>query len=189
MRFWDICSDTHIFGVKEKKKYRKDVFECDICLGDIVDFTNTRKKKLDEAYAFHKKLKDKKKSLYIFGNHEAQEPPYYYVKKSNVLFCHGHTLLWSKEKVEKWENKKHGRSSFIWYPWRVAIKLTFLKRGMFDPKNEVIEKCADILSKYSCDTIVFGHTHTKKLYDEWFEVDDVKVRIVNVPMGRTKIEL
>tara|TARA_R110002096_G_scaffold172848_2_gene346802 strand:- start:967 stop:1305 length:339 start_codon:yes stop_codon:yes gene_type:complete len=109
-------------------------------------------------------------------------PERYFVKYGNVLLTHGHALFWNQKKISKWENKKGGMK---W--WRYKIYQLTHHSGRSGKALKLSgEKAAEIASltkEMGCDTIIFGHTH--RVFDEKY----AGVRIINVPKGRTIVEI
>ena len=184
-------ADMHEFGPKDLNQIIRDEGEFCFILGDTVDPKNAIKKYVPRSLDRIAELIEKFKGRYILGNHECMKDELgYYRKKSNILLCHGHTLFYSVKKVLKWENrKKLGIKAWRWHGWRGVLKVKSLRRGTFKPSQKFEMKCAEIMDEWGCDTIVLGHTHTKKLVIHTYVVSGKQYTIVNIPRGRHEVHL
>ena len=151
--------------------------------GDIYDLKNTEKSKLKHYENEFKEFKKKAGARYILGNHECMKPDEYYVKRDHVLLCHGHTLVYSEDKVKRWENKKIGKSKLRYWIYRLKHLGKKIVSKEYKPSEELKEKCYNLCKAYECNTIVFGHTHRH------CDIKFKGIRIINVPRGRTIIDV
>lgn len=185
-----IIADGHLnaphqaIDLKEIYKLRALYGKRCILVGDIYDISNTPKKKLEEAKTARDKLSFYFGKRYIWGNHECGKPPHgYYLIINGVLFCHGHTIFWSDEKVKRWEKKKGGRGKLSMFFYRMKH---WKKRGRdrkLKMSEEKKERCLELMNEHDCHTIVFGHTHRNM--DEVYKGK----RIIGVPQGKTIVRI
>lgn len=158
----------------------------DIYLGDIFDIKNTSKKIIDTQIKKQEFFIQKCKligSYYVQGNHDLRIDLPLQVKIEKVLFVHGHTICWDQTKVDEWSMKKPIGVGFF---RNVTLAIENLyTRGTWKPTQIEINRAVFRSKLFGCGTIVLGHTHTDTIVD--FISDGI--RIVNVPRGKTEIEL
>lgn len=193
---YTVFSDTHFFashGLNDMKlSYGPNTYYT----GDIYDLKNADKNAVNTVEDAVKSLRAKAGTRYIRGNHEiyafgkGEKDEDYYVTDNGIIFTHGHyKICYEIEKVKKWESKKAG-TNFIKRTGRKYLE------GITDkpkkPKNEYIGNAVDMVKEHNrkypnnqCDTIIFGHTHVKKVFTETLD----GIKIINVPMGVTYLDL
>ncbi len=189
MEKYRLYSDLH-WGQASSILENIDPHNNDVFLGDIFDIKNTAKKDIPSQLAQQNVFRRRCYligAFYIIGNHDLIKDPYnttqLNIKRGNVLFTHGHLICWDEAKVQEWANKKPDGVGFF---RRITLAVQqFVPRGIWKPSDIEIKRAIQLAKSYGCDTIVFGHTHTDKVVD--FTIENI--RIVNVPRGKTEIEL
>jgi predicted phosphodiesterase len=187
-----IYSDTHLFGGDREVAGSRENFEKNITrmnvtypsfkertfyVGDIVDLANTVE---SEKAAALKQIDNLRKSCgdnYIRGNHEMDSfgkvgENRKKIYKERILFLHGHTLRYSKDRADYWESGK--RSEY--------------KRGEWDESrtlDEVFTEAAKEAETNNCKIVVFGHTHPDSLTVRTIN----GIKIINVRKGCTYLYL
>ena len=158
----------------------------DVYLGDIYDEKNTAKKRISEQLAKQQKFIDDCKKVgayYVRGNHDLRNDLVLHQKIGNVLFTHGHYLVWDQATIQKWEDKKPvgvGR-----FRQATLVIQDMYERGEWKPSDLATTRAITLANAFQCDTVCFGHTHTSVVVD--FKASGV--RIVNVPRGMTNLSL
>ncbi len=187
-----IYSDVHLFGgdrevaemrknIKNNIKFTNIAYpsfrERTFYLGDIVDLANAKEKEKISALNFIEDLKCSAGVNYIRGNHEMDAlgsigDNRQTVYKRKILFVHGHTLRYLKDRADYWES---GKSSEY-------------KKGEWDKSrtlDEVFTEASKDAEKNNCNVVVFGHTHPDSL--------DVRtihgIKMINVMKGCTYLTI
>lgn len=179
-----VISDTHIYGPDAfSKGCLTEKF--DVSLGDIYDIKWTLKEHIGQAKKEQLEFSEKLKTdgiPEIDGNHDLKEHPNISYIKNGVLYTHGHYISWDEQKIEKKSHaSRDGVSKEQQDNWG-----RFVKHHPYGKLSEAEKRAAVKLAKFSnCHTIVFGHTHVKKLIDTKLD----GVRIINVPRGITTIDM
>jgi predicted phosphodiesterase len=198
-----VYSDTHVGSVAhaELRSITPILAEVNenpltFATGDIVDRTNCKKSKVtwcsDQIFELKRMMGPK----YVFGNHEAIDiRPGFHVQEINnkrVIFFHGPGIYidgsywkvyYSESKTDKWANKKKGRSFWSALGYKVYRSFAKHKGSYKKPSDDILERIVDICEVLKCDVAIFGHTH--RSWDDYHH----RVRIINVPKGRTEIEI
>jgi predicted phosphodiesterase len=161
----------------------------DIFLGDIFDIKNTSKKliatQLAKQVAFRRNC-NVVGAYYVIGNHDLIKDPMnncsLHRKINNVLFTHGHLIMWDQATIDKWDAKEPvGVGKFR----QIILEIQNLyTRGVWKPGQIEIDRAAKLAKDNGCDTIVLGHTHSKERVD----FKNSGVRIINVQRGMSVIE-
>jgi len=191
-----VFADTHFYGAHGLNDlalaYGPDTFY----LGDIYDLKNAAKDDVEKAEKAIRQLRDRAGKRYVRGNHEVYafgagaKAEDYYTTQGGILFTHGHyNICYSDEEVTKWESAKAGAGTFK----RAGRKwLEGVVEKPDRPRREAVTHAAEMVVRHNkahpddpCHTIVFGHTHVKKVFAETVD----KIRVVNVPMGMTELDL
>jgi len=190
MKKYIIYSDTHILAPHNTGHtvagMIQDSVESDnrvILTGDIIDRENAKKSEVANGTRMMADLNSRFSDAYLYGNHEGRKPTSYYYKLDNILFLHGHTIFWNKEKVERWENKKLGQSKFKFYRYKLWKSFKKRKNKKLHPKEVHLTIMKNLMEKFGCHTIVFGHSHRN--YDVTYDWG----RVINVPQGKTILEI
>ena len=158
----------------------------DIFLGDIFDIKNTSKKDITTQLLKQKIFINECKAVgadYVQGNHDLKGYLPLFVKIGNVLFTHGHLIFWDQATIDEWAAKKPNGVGFF-RGITLAIQNLYT-RGVWKPSEIEIDRAVKLARDFGCDTICFGHSHTKEIVD----FERVGIRIVNLPRGKTEIEL
>ncbi len=187
MKEYTIFTDLHMYGAHDNLSIPFEYSENTAYLGDNIDSVNTKKSKLKEMVlvtkAHHLNV-EKFNCVKVRSNHggilEIRFPRY--VIRDKILFCHGHSVLWSHERAREWEHKNIKGLGRFAFAWRYAKNKMFpYQRG----SKKKLKKLAAFAKEMGCTTIVAGHIHPKKLID-------VKVgltRVVVAPRGKSVVEL
>lgn len=216
-----IVSDTHLESPYGLELKLKDIPDTDntIYIGDIFEITNARFEKSDIISDKASRLKNKVGNRYIRGNHEGYafrsipidenknvkikfknseiiftELDYLIrtVNNQKILFIHGHKGIdsdYDSKKINETENTKGGKGLVfqIFFPIGGWIR----DHKSNTPNEEMIKNATHLAAIMDCQTIVFGHTHIKSIFDK--RIKDIKtgksIRIINVPRGVTHLEL
>lgn len=187
-----IYSDTHLFGGAREVAGTRENFDRNIkylnvaypsfkertfYVGDIVDLANTVE---NEKPAALKEIEDLRNSCgdnYIRGNHEMDSfgkigENRKKIYQGRILFLHGHTLRYSKDRVDYWESGK--RAEYKKGEWE---KSRTLDEAFTDAANEAKQN--------NCNIVVFGHTHPDTLTVRTIN----GIKIINVRKGCTYLYL
>ena len=135
-------------------------------LGDF-EFKNVRKHKISELtsdYMDHLSKSKEAGTINIAGNHEVRVGKrlcgvYELLDdEGQTLYVHGHRVVWSQKKSDKWENREAGSS---W--WRV-LSIRAKNGGYKESKHKSIpmklrDQMADYAKQYNAKRIVMGHEH------------------------------
>jgi predicted phosphodiesterase len=185
---YKIFSDLH-WGQTSEILTQIHPMQGDIFLGDIFDEKNTAKNiiaiQLAKQSAFVNSCAEVG-AFYIRGNHDLLKFDAgcvsLYRKINNVLFTHGHLIMWDQAMIDKWDAKEPvGVGKFR----QITLEIENLyTRGTWKPSQIEIDKAVKFAKEYGCDTIAFGHTHTKERVD----FINSGVRIINVQRGMSVIE-
>jgi len=185
-----IFSDCHWFGPTPSEavpEYGASVFY----LGDNHEMKNIKKKdvsaRIEEYNDFLSECL-KTCTNVLTGNHEVSAGKdlcgvdVLKIEARKVGFVHGDLVLWEPKKSAKWRARKCGLS---WFRIKlIHVKNLFRnKSGASALSSKQIELFSRFAKKHNVTTVVFGHTHPKKLIDETHE----GIRLINVPRGRTKL--
>jgi predicted phosphodiesterase len=191
-----------------------------IYLGDIYDIEYGPKKRIKEVVRTIKQFKLAKGDRYVRGNHEGYAfnewvtadsemvsyekdgeriPLYagvdYVIRPRNsrlpherILFLHGHKLTpnFDTATIVEWEQGEGGIG------WWEQLGLRIIGRFTSPKKLEpVIPNATRLALILNCRTIVFGHMHVKKVFDEQFPDQETgeTIRVISVPPGATYLEL
>lgn len=188
-----VFSDCHWHGptpVDIEPEFGKNVFY----IGDNHEFKNIPKKEeiineyLDQYAEFLKKCSDTETKI-LDGNHEISvgennNIEVLFTEDNKIAFVHFHRELWTEKKVNKWHQMKPGISKV--YLFFIKIKnLIGNKIGANNLKKKHIRICHEIAKKYDVSTVVFGHTHPRRLIIESHD----GIRMINVPRGKTILDL
>jgi predicted phosphodiesterase len=181
-----VYTDIHNYANREQLDITLRYLDNSVFLGDIWD-VNCRKKdakRVKEQIQNHiAKCMMNKNLINVRSNHHGRydEGEPIAIVKDGILFCHAHTIVWDKKKVEKWHNKKAG---IRWYKFlAIGLKNKFTNGGHGKISSKTLEKLAKAAEKYDCNTIVCGHFH--KSFDG--EVNGIRVVVCN--RGVTDVEL
>jgi predicted phosphodiesterase len=191
-----IFSDTHYFGAHGLNDLKLTYGPNTYYLGDIYDLKNAPRDKVGEVEKAISALREKVGKRYVRGNHElgafgrGAKDEDYYITDNGVLFTHGHyKISFTDGELAQWETAEAGAGTLK----RVGRKLL---EGVVEkpaaPKREYLARAVEMVNRHNkahpldpCHTIVFGHTHVKKVYAETID----GVRVINVPMGVTELDL
>lgn len=112
--------------------------------------------------------------------------------QERILFLHGHKCIDPKYDlavIAKWETHPGGSGEFK----RFGAKLwNFLRPFMqHKPTPPEIANAIRLAVSLNCRTIVFGHTHVRKIFDQSFhdQASGATIRVIAVPRGVTYLEL
>jgi predicted phosphodiesterase len=188
---YTIFSDMHFFS-----PYALDMAltfeENTIFLGDIFDLKYAREILLPVVRDSIDQLMSRVGARYLPGNHELgamQETDWIFIE-NGILFTHAHkSICWSDELVKKWEHElEEGKNTL----GRTITKIEyfFWEKPSHTPKQKYIANALSLAAKYNCHTVVFGHTHIKRIFDQTYPNERGEaIRIINVPRGKTVIAL
>lgn len=184
---YEIYSDMHWGQISELPYVEPK--EGQIFIGDVFDVKNTAKDIIATQLAKQAMFRRNCNvvgAYYVIGNHDLIKDPMnncsLFRKINNVLFTHGHLVMWGQATIDKWNAKEPvGVGKFRQITLAVENLYT---RGTWKPKQVEVDRAVSFAREYSCDTIIFGHTHTKERVD--FRIGDV--RIINVQRGQSFIE-
>lgn len=189
-----IYSDLHLYAphswilkepdILNELLFPKIPIDSILLTGDIIDIANCKKSKLVSARYMIQYLKNMYQERFLIGNHECMKPDALYRVIYGCLVCHGHTLYWDYAKVKKWEEKVGGKGKLSRAFYTIYKRATFpfsvkTKR----PPEHVIEKAKTLARMNGVSTVIFGHSHS--YWDETTE----GIRIINVPRGKTEVEI
>jgi len=188
---YTVYADTHYYAPYESKielQYNQNVYY----IGDIFDLQNCKNKDVNLVIQEINDLRKRVGNRYVRGNHElnafgdADKLEDYFTTINGVLFTHGHKYIcYDDAKVKNWEQKNPGKNSIL----RVLRKI----KNVFEKEKDrldgrYIDNAVDLATKNNCHTIVFGHTHLKKMYDKIIlNSYGQKIRVINVPRGISEI--
>lgn len=190
MRKIVVYSDCHWFGptpVKVEPEFGPNVFY----IGDNHEFKNIPYDevymRLNEYRQFLKKCK-KTGTKVIQGNHEVsignRHVDKFFLNYHNAVMFHGHYPLWSEEKISRWHMMDSGKPRYKIFG--IKIKNYFRNRGGCTKlSTKIIDEMFNQANFYEKSTVIFGHTHPKRLIDE----NHYGIRMINVPRGRTELEI
>lgn len=159
-----------------------------IFLGDNWEFKNISKKyvptQLDNLLR-HLEKAEKAKAVTVAGNHECRYGAlikiYDYIE-DNVLYTHGHRVVYSDKKAKKWETRKGGLRWFMLMLMRIK-RHSYSPSKVKRPSHELQKKLSDYGRRKGCSTIVVGHFHYK--WDGMYN----GIRIIICGRGRNEIRL
>lgn len=141
------------------RKMRNEI----VLAGDIVDLSNVKKNEVDDAIKYAQKLKYDFGPRYLCGNHELQtfDSEIYKIPNEPILIAHGHRELWGQEKCEEYYKNSSIGAGFL---KRSILPAFDYFRHFKNPKinNEQENRINYLLQKYSCKTLICGHSHIKK---------------------------
>lgn len=216
-----IVSDTHLNSPFALELNIENIPKGDntLYLGDIYEVVWAKTKEVEYVVQKVKQLRKKVGDNYIRGNHEGNAfhlflpPPkktakiqnegkeiilteldyaIRSVKNNDILFVHGHKGIdpdYDVKKIKELEEMKGGRGLFFQF----FIKIIAWIRGIFPntPSEQEIRNAIHLATTMNCQTIVFGHTHVKDLFDKKYKDDRTGkiIRVINVPRGITHLEL
>lgn len=181
-KIYNCVADLHLHSAYEME-LEQSVWSSEnlILLGDLVDKKNTLKKNIKKAQA----TIDSLKSLgvpYVASNHEGEQglPDFYKDEETKVLFTHGHIV---KANAEKYIKDAHTN-------WEGCSLFKYLLKGTYNRLPRLVpfssddaRRASDLAKSYGCTTIIMGHAHLERIFDEHV----LGVRVVVVPRGLTKI--
>jgi len=189
MKKFIVYSDTHILAPHDTGYSVEDMIKDEterpdstvVLTGDIIDRENAKKNMIQMGNGYMMRLLSIFGDRYIYGNHEGRKPlSYIYIDdETRTLFLHGHTIFWSEEKVEHWENKKLGQSKWKYRFYKLRKAFARNKPKHLRLSNKYRDSIIAMANSYQCTTVVFGHSHRD------YDVTHGDVRIINVPQGRT----
>jgi predicted phosphodiesterase len=188
---YTIFSDLHYFS-----PYADDIAltyeENTVYLGDIFDLKYAREKDVPAVLDSIDHLRNRVGVRYLPGNHELgsmEESDWIFIE-NGILFTHGHQFIcWSDKMVEEWMHElKEGKSTL----GRNITKMEYFiwEKPSHRPKQRYISNAVRLATQYGCHTIVFGHTHIHRLFDQTYQNETGEaIRVINVPRGKTVIRL
>ena len=109
-----------------------------------------------------------------------------------ILFTHGHKGIdprFDKETIEKYEQSTGGVGS--WKRLWLHIASFFRERLPNTPTEHEITNAVHLALTMNCRTVVFGHTHVRRLFDKYC-IDPKTgetIRVIAVPRGITHLSL
>jgi len=187
-----VFSDCHWFGPtpsKVKPEFGKNVYY----IGDNHEFKNIPKKRIKHFERVYKgfliSCKNSETNV-LNGNHEVSVGADLLgvnslsIPNKNAMLIHGDLVLWPNKKFNSWREKKPGKSRRVIF----GIKIKNLwrnRKGSTKLSQKKIELFSEFAKNMGVKTIIFGHTHPKRLIDETHN----GIRIINVPRGKTEIIL
>lgn len=158
-------------------------------LGDNFEFKNISKKEVAyQKWRLEEHLKKSKeaKALNVASNHgvsvERDLIQAYDILEGNILWAHGHRAVYSKEKCNKWENRKPGIGSFMLMLMRMK-RHSFYESKYKAPPIELQKKLSAYARERGASTIVVGHFHQK-----WDGMHN-GIRIIMCGRGRSEIKI
>jgi metallophosphoesterase superfamily enzyme len=181
---YNIYTDNHI-GVPMQKCPELETMLAElvtqqnaISLGDNFELKNCEKKDLPRLIKSYQEHKQKFAGRFVSGNHDCQGYSNDYTLTINgILFAHGDIILWGNKKAFDFRsNKMGGGFSFI-------NKIALNRNGSIS--NSEAKELSAYAKKYNAHTIVIGHVHPAKIFDQ--NIDGV--RVVCCPRGKTSIYL
>jgi len=160
-----IITDSHAYGAYPIwDKWSHAVLLTDnntYSLGDNFDLANVKKSEAMEAVNAWSAFQNRVQGRSVSSNHEivyGATLPDYLIIEGDVLLAHAHKILWSKEKCDKWENKKLGLGR-----WGRAARMT---KNSITPwfghgvSKKTLKKLAAFAKEKDCSQIIVGHLHS-----------------------------
>jgi predicted phosphodiesterase len=189
-------------------------------LGDIYDAYSAKKRDVREVFEKIRQFKLAKGERYLRGNHElsglntfldqaneqvqcpngASLSSLDYTIRSResqnpqdrILFLHGHKCIdphYDPATIKKWETGTSGSGGLK----RLGLRITNFFRPLVTkrPTAQEITNAIRLAVSMNCRTIVFGHTHVCKVFDQQFQDQEsgATIRVITVPRGVSHLEL
>jgi predicted phosphodiesterase len=153
-------------------------------LGDIHDLKGCESNAVIDARARQQATHTLFKDRFVYGNHDLMGSDYshdFLVIDGHIILTHGDLITWDESRVRDFRNSESGEG------YTFLKKMLNLGRIIFGNKLSKSDAlmASELAKKYNCDTIVFGHTHTKNLYDKMVS----GIRVINCPRGKTELYL
>jgi predicted phosphodiesterase len=184
-----IYSDIHYYGADPvpvsdmPKTYEEVIATNSVSTGDNYDVRNAAHKHVEKCRAELAEHQAIFKERYVSGNHDL-EMTNIVSKVGNVLITHGDWyIFWDETRATEFRTQSAGQGAFsrLWKFGASQIRnITGAKMS-----NDEIYKAVMLAKTYGCGTIVMGHSHPAKVFDKTVN----GVRVINVPRGRTEIEI
>ena len=181
-----VYSDCHYYTPQEIRCIPTErvqvLAENAFSIGDNFDRKGCEPKdanKLIKEFEEHKRIFE---GRWLSGNHEVlgDNVSLAFLVSNGVLFVHG-DIFWGVEKANEFRKEQP-------YQGYSAVKrMLAFGRKIYGGhlSNAEAAEAAKLAKQFGCKVIIFGQTHVKKLQDK--TVDGI--RIINVPRGKTVIEV
>lgn len=193
MKTWKVFFDIHKWAphdLKIKEEFGLNVFYG----GDNHEMKNIPREDIAHHIDKYKKFLIHcvySRTKVISGNHECSVGSQFcknnYFIDEKVLFVHGDILSYSEKKFKRWRNKTPGVNSFKLFIAKFFNNFIRIKSAKISKAK--IKKGIELMDKYECSTIVFGHTHPKKIIDITTIANGKEYRFVNCPRGKSLIKV